>query len=136
MPRPLATRKGKSKNRKQREATEVAAAAAVLAADAKKRKEAARRASGAASPRTHVPQAGKGGVRRKIDVDQLSPISKAKIMSQREWSSRCRRKKSALPPPSAAVLADPTEAWRTITDSSRQGASGRSSLPHFSSAGA
>ena len=65
---------------------------------------------------THVPQklGSGGGARQKVDLDAVSPRSKAKLAKQRVWNAAHYAKTYvAVNEVSEAVLADPTEAWRT-----------------------
>ena len=107
--------KGKSKNARQRAAADEAEAAAVLAEGAAKRKKAAHRAAGASPKHAHVPEAlGRGGARDKIDTDKLTPRSKKKVERRRLYVAKSRLKQLGKTlAVSDAVLADPTEAWRT-----------------------
>ena len=69
--------KGRSKNKKQRDAADVATAAAELAGLASKRKRSSDDA-GSSSPKRHkhVPQKlGRGGAREKLDVDRAVALA-------------------------------------------------------------
>ena len=83
----LNARKGRSKNKKQRDAADARAAAEGLAELARKRKRASGTAdSSGSSPkrRKHVPQQiGRGGYREKLDVNQLDSPSRRLIERKR-----------------------------------------------------
>ena len=111
--------KGKSRNKHQRAAAEVAQAASELdsmRAQGEKRKRAAEaRASGTDPPVTHVPAAGRGGKRAKIDLETLTPRSKKRALENRRHGKAHRLRKRLHAVGGAvtdAFAADPTEAWR------------------------
>ena len=109
-------RKGISKNKKQVDAAAARAAAAELAQLASERRRQEARADGTPMAPTHVPQklGSGGGARQKVDLDAVSPRSKAKLAKQRVWNAaRYAKTRVAVNEVSEAVLADPTEAWRT-----------------------
>ena len=104
-------RKGISKNKEQVDAAAARAAAAELAQLASERQRQEPRADGTPMAPTHVPQKlGKGGgARQKVDLDAVSPRSKAKIEKQRVWNAaRYAKTRVAVTEVSEAVLADPT----------------------------
>ena len=112
----LNSRKGKNRNKKQREAAELSKAAAELAEISRKRKRAAAEADGTSAKRhKHVPQkVGRGGKREKLDVDELDSPSRAQVeRSRRNMAAhRLRKKGGGVTKVSQAVLDNPTEAWR------------------------
>ena len=82
------------------------------------------RADGTPMAPTHVPQklGSGGGARQKVDLDAVSPRSKAKLAKQRVWNAaRYAKTRVAVNEVSEAVLADPTEAWRTKVTGHVQG---------------
>ena len=112
----LNSRKGKNRNKKQREAAELSKAAAELAEISRKRKRAAAEADGTSAKRhKHVPQkVGRGGKREKLDVDELDSPSRAQVERSRRniAAHRLRKKGGGVTKVSQAVLDNPTEAWR------------------------
>ena len=86
--------KGRSKNKKHRDAADAAAAAAELAELARKRKRTGGTDGSASKRHKHVPQKlGRGGHRQKLDVKQLdSPSRKVfpRCATCPSCSSRCR----------------------------------------------
>ena len=79
-------RKGRSKNKKQRDAADAAAAAAELAELLRKRKRSGGSTDDSSPKRhKHVPQkVGRGGVREKLDVEQLDSPSRKAVLQLRE----------------------------------------------------
>lgn len=108
--------KGRSKVKAQREAADTRAAAEELARLAQQRKRNADdNGTTRKLPRTHEPhKVGCGGVREKLDVEEMTPRSKKRFEKARARQKKYRMSKSgAIEKLSEAVLADPTEAWRT-----------------------
>ena len=87
-------RKGRSKNKKQRDAADAAAAAAELAELLRKRKRSGGSTDDSSPKRhKHVPQkVGRGGVREKLDVEQLDSPSRKAVLQLRERVARHRLK--------------------------------------------
>ena len=112
----LNSRKGKNRNKKQREAAELSKAAAELAEISRKRKRAAAEADGTSAKRhKHVPQhIGCGGAREKLDVNKLDSPSRAQVERNRKKVAAhyLRKKAGGVIKVSEAVLVDPSEAWR------------------------
>ena len=113
----LNSRKGVNKNKKQREASEVAAVVAAIRALKARRQNRCGSGSGSSTARhRHVPQKiGRGGARQKLDVDVLDSPSRTQVLQNRRKvaAHRLRKKGVGVAELSEAVLADPTEAWRT-----------------------
>ena len=96
--RKLSTWKGTNKNLKQVAAAEIKGTADKLTALQEQRMrrkcDDAAAAVGSSPPRTHKPEGGSGGKQIKLDLDKLTPRSKAKLEASRRRARKFRLNKN------------------------------------------